>query len=62
MRNSIKTVCNLIAELDAAGVALIVLSSDSFADIAEIAGNYSRKAYREIPLKTPTADKKRCRN
>lgn len=43
MRTSIRHICEKIADLDAAGTALVFVRSESFADVAEIAGNYHHK-------------------
>lgn len=56
MRASIQAVCHKVAELDAAGVGLVVLQSESFADMAEIAERYVFKTRREVPLSMPTRE------
>lgn len=58
MRESIRETCNKIAELDAAGVAIIVLRSESEVDIFSVAENYIHRNYRQVPLKNPTRDRK----
>lgn len=56
MRTSIRRICEEIADLDAAGTALVFVRSESFADVAEIAGNYHHK---KIVLESDTEN---CEN
>lgn len=48
MRKSIQIVCEEIANLDAAGTALVFIQSDSFADIVQVAENYHLRREYEV--------------